>query len=69
MPPFNHSHPEFVRATTELWHDLPSFFTNESESLGSFGDGHGSASSLGGSAPTKDWIRSCPAILSEPDSC
>ena len=62
-PPFYHTYPQFFRATNELWNDLPSLFTNESQSFGSSGGGHGSAPSLGLSAPTKYWIYSCPAIL------
>jgi len=54
--------PEYFRAINELWHDLPSLFTNESESLCPFSSGHGSAPPLGVSAPSTDQIRSFPAI-------
>jgi len=55
--------PEFFVPSTNFWHDLPSLFTNESESLCPFGSGHGSAPPLGVSAPNKDQIRSFPAIF------
>src|SRR5260221_10934523 len=68
--PFHHTYLEYLRATNAMEHVLLAFVrwqdAPSNESSGSFGDGPGSAASLGVPTRLNDWIRGYPAMLPEP---